>query len=206
MFVVRFKSIYLLLIIGIILFISFFRVCNVSGNAYDDAESIRRAGQQLYDIDKAYRDEARRKSYQSENSEENGNTMGFPICVGVIVIMLLPALMRIVVKITSIIETFQKMYKKKYNDVSKKIETQNKGKNYERWKSRANITQTVNDDNNKDDVFKTAASKGFIIESELKECPVCAEMIKLKAIKCRFCLKEFTTDEVDLDEIGRAHV
>lgn len=56
-----------------------------------------------------------------------------------------------------------------------------------------------------------AVDLGFPIDNMTKECPSCAETIKLKASTCRYCKKEFSEDDktnaisICLDEYFKDH-
>ncbi|MCX5876642.1 MAG: hypothetical protein NT087_10200 [Deltaproteobacteria bacterium] len=53
------------------------------------------------------------------------------------------------------------------------------------------------------DKLAKATSLGFSFDNETKECSACAETIKLRASKCKYCQKEFSAEDMEKANIGK---
>ncbi len=141
----------------------------VLGNdaAYDEQEAVRRAARQLMEIDRAQK-EAARKRYDATHS--NYSSTDDKSCEGVLCCVGLIVVLAIAGAVSAKKQTEQK--------VLKNIESENKKRPL-------------------DECLAIAESIGFSCENETKECPACAEKIKIKAKICRYCRKEFSDEEVE---------
>jgi hypothetical protein len=134
--------------------------------AYDDEEAARRLGEQLYRLDQAERDAARRRYYEKDSSISPGEAGAF---VGSAIIILM------VIGAVAIVK------KKRKQQLTSQF---------------TEVEDTENQDTLFTERLEKATLLGFNISKKTKECPACAETIKLKANICRYCRKQFSEDEV----------
>jgi hypothetical protein len=87
---------------------------------------------------------------------------------------------------------------KEYTKVSKRTETLQTPSNLTTIKQeKAGLVESVNRS-----ALAESCSEKFLIDSDTKKCPFCAEIIKMEAIKCRFCGESLDNKPATTDPNG----
>jgi hypothetical protein len=173
------------------MFTFFAEVHNVCGYDFDKEEAIRRSAQQLMDGINNQREQAKQRADESEKQQiDTGAIIGLSVFA---------------ILIFSIMAGTFIAYKKFYV-VNYSVLKEAKGKKALLDKQQALLEQKALLSEQKAllaerqsilaERFEKAKSMGFSLDNETKQCPACAETIKLKATICKYCRREFSDEEV----------